>query len=333
MKKVLFATTALVLSAGYAAADVSLSGYGRFGLAYNSGAYGEGAANSSHTWVEQRLRLNIKASTQSDSGVEFGGMFRIQYDDGDSSGGAGANAAQFYFTYQGLTVQVGNVTTALDEDTAGLFYATEQNLTEYTPGDSRSAFYTYSSKAYSSSETSRTGVYAKYELDGFRVEGSFIDPNQYGDNGAGVKDEGSLVASYSTGPLTLAAGGTWNGAGYADNNVWYAGAQYKFTEEFDAGLTYIDEGKSVDVGTFGADLGKTITAYGTYTMGPAALTGFVSKYASVDDSLKATDAYKRTTTFGLMGNYDLGGGVSLRASLMKDGYDDTLGEFGVKFKF
>ena len=37
MKKVLFATTALIATAGMAAADgnVKISGYGRFGLDYN----------------------------------------------------------------------------------------------------------------------------------------------------------------------------------------------------------------------------------------------------------------------------------------------------------
>jgi outer membrane protein OmpU len=34
MKKILFATTALIATAGMAAAEVRLSGYGRFGLDY-----------------------------------------------------------------------------------------------------------------------------------------------------------------------------------------------------------------------------------------------------------------------------------------------------------
>ena len=35
MKKVLFATTALIATAGMAAAEVKISGYGRFGLDWN----------------------------------------------------------------------------------------------------------------------------------------------------------------------------------------------------------------------------------------------------------------------------------------------------------
>ena len=44
MKKVLFATTALVATAGVAAADVTLSGSGRFGVVYNSGRNATGTA-------------------------------------------------------------------------------------------------------------------------------------------------------------------------------------------------------------------------------------------------------------------------------------------------
>ena len=35
MKNILFATTALVATAGVAAADVTFGGYGRFGMDYN----------------------------------------------------------------------------------------------------------------------------------------------------------------------------------------------------------------------------------------------------------------------------------------------------------
>ncbi|HEY0214012.1 MAG TPA: porin, partial [Paenirhodobacter sp.] len=64
MKKVLFATTALVFSAGIAAADVSISGYGRFGASYDSSKSG----NESKSWIEQRLRFNVDASTTTDDG-------------------------------------------------------------------------------------------------------------------------------------------------------------------------------------------------------------------------------------------------------------------------
>lgn len=332
MKKVLFATTALVLSAGFAAADVSLSGYGRFGLSYDSGnddttVDKNGVSHSSKTWMEQRLRLDIKATTTTDSGLVFGGKFRVQYDDGDTSG-ATTNAAQFYFTYEGATVQVGNVTTALDEDTAGLFYGSETGLTDSSWGDSRSSFFAYSSKGGLGSQS---GIYGKYTIDGFTAEASYIDPNQYGDNGEGVKAEKSAVLSYSDDAITVAAGATWNGAGASDNTVWYVGGKYAFNDQFAAGLNYIDEGSvtDADFAPVGSDLGKTITLYGTYTTGPVEVLAYVANYYDYDDAI----SYEKDTVYGIGANYDLGGGTTLKAALHRTSDSETYGELGVKFKF
>ena len=73
MKKVLFATTALVATASVAAADVTFSGYGRFGLEYRDiDATGEDSTN-----LTSRLRLQIDASAESDAGVTFGARVRF----------------------------------------------------------------------------------------------------------------------------------------------------------------------------------------------------------------------------------------------------------------
>ncbi|MEP1481528.1 MAG: porin, partial [Tateyamaria sp.] len=76
MKKVLFATTALIATAGMAAADVRLSGYGRFGLDYNSA--NERAVGVSETNITSRLRLQVDMSAEADSGVGFNARVRMQ---------------------------------------------------------------------------------------------------------------------------------------------------------------------------------------------------------------------------------------------------------------
>ncbi len=62
-----------------AAAEVTFSGLGRFGVHYNE-------ANNDNpqgdTNLTSRLRLNASMSTQSDAGIELGGYLRIQYDHG-----------------------------------------------------------------------------------------------------------------------------------------------------------------------------------------------------------------------------------------------------------
>ncbi|MGB7319554.1 MAG: porin, partial [Planktotalea sp.] len=104
MKKVLFATTALIATAGVAAADVSFGGYGRFGATYNSAAATQVAATS-------RFRLNIDGSTEADNGLTFGARIRIQ----DSATAAGAlNGANFYVKTGGLKVAVGNTSGVID---------------------------------------------------------------------------------------------------------------------------------------------------------------------------------------------------------------------------
>jgi len=70
MKKVLFATTALVATAGMAAADVKIGGSARFGLTYNDA--------TSTTAVEKRMTINLDGSTSTDSGLELGGRIRLQ---------------------------------------------------------------------------------------------------------------------------------------------------------------------------------------------------------------------------------------------------------------
>ena len=67
MKKVLFATTALLLSAGVASADVTLGGDARMGF-YNDGT---------DTVQQQRARVQFKMSGESDNGLSFGTSFRV----------------------------------------------------------------------------------------------------------------------------------------------------------------------------------------------------------------------------------------------------------------
>lgn len=104
MKKVLFATTALVATAGVAAADVTFGGYGRFGLEYR-----EGAADELN--VTSRFRLQIDATAESDAGVVFGARVRIQQNEGDLGD---TNGARFFARSGGLEVGVGNIFGALE---------------------------------------------------------------------------------------------------------------------------------------------------------------------------------------------------------------------------
>ena len=67
MKKVLFATSALVLSAGFASAEVALSGDGRMGMIYDG----------NDVQFSSRARVKFTLTGESDAGLSFGAAFRV----------------------------------------------------------------------------------------------------------------------------------------------------------------------------------------------------------------------------------------------------------------
>ncbi|WP_417806572.1 porin [Thioclava sp.] len=334
MKKVLFATTALVLSAGFASADVTLSGYGRFGLQYNSKPgvtsgfiLGAPGVDKSKATVETRMRLNIDASTETDGGVTFGGRIRVQYDNGkvDST----VSPALMYATYGGFRMEVGNANTALDS--APLVYGSELGLVDSSFGDIRSSFYAFNSDWYGATGASlsttsttvnsdRMGVSASYSMGGFSGMLSYITPDQATSSlrasyGAGVKAESSLYLAYASGPLTVAAAGTWNAAGVDGNDIAFIGAAYQVNDAINLGLNYTDEA---------GVLGETVVGYGSYTMGATTFRAYVANNTAV--------ANLNDTAYGIGADYDLGG-ATLKGGIQYGYAEETVADFGVKFAF
>ncbi len=93
MKKVLLATTALVASAGFAMADVSLSGSGEMGIAVGpdmsaDDGYVVGSNNDGELHVYSGVTLAVTFSGTTDNGLEFGASMDAEtsssdYDPGD----------------------------------------------------------------------------------------------------------------------------------------------------------------------------------------------------------------------------------------------------------
>ena len=80
MKKILLATTILASFAGYAAADVSVSGDARMGLVNDGG----------DTAFSSRMRIKFSGSGTTDHGLSFGGSFRANDAAGANSGTSGS---------------------------------------------------------------------------------------------------------------------------------------------------------------------------------------------------------------------------------------------------
>ena len=116
MKKVLFATTALVATASVAAADVNFSGYGRFGAVYT----GATDTADSSTDIASRFRLQVDVGTETESGVGFNARMRIQVEE---NGTNDSNGIRFGMTTGGLAVNVGNINGVI-ESTPNLYMST-----------------------------------------------------------------------------------------------------------------------------------------------------------------------------------------------------------------
>lgn len=323
MKKALFATTALVLSAGVAAADVTISGYGRTGIIY----YENDVDGLNETTVVSRLRMNIDASTTTDSGIDFGARFRLQWDQGESN--ADANPGKLYVTAQGLTVEVGNIDTAIDN--SGLIYATELGSYDRSVGFSAVTgdWFAYAAKDYGAGTLAgdRVGVAAIYSIDDLTLRASYIDPQQSTDLPGDPEKELGLAVDYVWNDvLELSAAATWNGAGIDGNDVFFVGARYAVTEQARIGLNYIDTDDYDATIEDHWGYGSTVALYGDYTL----LDGLTNIEAYIAHN--SDGGFESDNAYGVGVNYDLGG-ARLGASIQRDYDKNVTADMGVRFNF
>ena len=184
MKKVLIATTALIATAGMAAAEINFSGGARFGVRYDEG---------SETKVHNRFTINVDGTAETDSGVEFFGRVRIR---GGNEGNvptsnSGISAPRVGARMGGLTIATGNINGAIDS-LPGLYSGsvglTGLGYSNVVAGGSFDGF--------SSNGGGVNGVEVIYSANGLGVHLS----------DSGVTDRTALGLSYAFGDWTVALG-------------------------------------------------------------------------------------------------------------------------------
>ena len=293
MKKVLFATTALVATAGVAAADVTFGGYGRFGIVYLS----DDGTGDSATNVTSRFRLQIDATAESDAGVTFGARVRIQQNEGQRGM---TNGARFFARSGGLEVGVGNIFGAL-EFMPGQ-YPIDLGLTghnyDYTA-------YQFGGDAYSSGglgASGSNGVEVLYSMGDFSVHVSASD----------VGDRIAAHAAYTWNGWTFALGG--QDSDIANDTEVTASVGGSFGP-VDVTLTWADNGTDGDI----------YVLAGRVEVGAAT---DVEAYV-VDADKWADTGFGIDFNHDLGGGASLRGGVSTGASVG----DETLVDLGVRFNF
>ena len=324
MKKILFATTALIATAGMAAAEVRLSGYGRFGLDYNEA--NKTVAGRSETNITSRLRIQFDMSAETDSGVAFNARTRAQIESRDGVAGTGMfNGARFGVSYGGFSMNVGNIIGAV-EGASGLYLETRtagvgidgagfQSLVLNTGGGS------FQWDAYSSAGAGANGIEVLYSAGGFSGHISYSQAN------------GGAVPGKANGTQRTAANiaysfGDWTAAlAVQDSNV--VGEDKVFASiagdlgQFGVRLAY---GQNKDAGGVGVDIDK-FGLYGNVDLGSSSnLLVFVT---NEDAPGMASDG----TGYGAHYSYDLGGGASFEAGVIETSTDMTTVQAGVYFSF
>lgn len=327
MKKILFATTALVATAGVAAADVTFGGYGRFGLIYVEDAQNE-------TTITSRFRLQIDATAESDAGITFGARARIQQDNDDSvlegtrgddasstSGrfrpdriATGINGVRFFARAGGLELGVGNIFGAL-EFMPGM-YPIDLGLTghnyDYTA-------YNFRGAAYDSDDAGSAGfngVEVMYSFGDFSFHLSYDQIDDLINDLDMAGDRTAAHVAYTWNGWTFALGG--QDSDFDGDTNWAISASGDLGPVF-VSVAYADNG---DDGPFSGD--HWVLA-GRYDLGAA--TDIEAYVADAD--------YWDDTSFGIDFNHDLGGGTSLRGGISNGGSlgDSTAVDFGVRFNF
>ncbi|WP_406646497.1 porin [Aliisedimentitalea scapharcae] len=338
MKKILFATTALIATAGMAAADVRISGYGRFGLDYNEnndrvGNIASGALNGrSETNITSRLRLQFDMSTETDSGVTLGARFRAQAESRDNApGGAAFNGARFFATYEGFTLQVGNIIGAV-ENATGLYLETRtagvgidgagfESIVTNVNGES------FNWDAYSSAGVGANGVEVLYAAGAFSGHISYSEDN-------GLPTSASRVAANMA--YTF---GDWTGA------IAVQDSDLAFEDK-----TFVSI--SGDLGQFGVRLAYAdndgIDKWGLYGNMDIGSASNILVYVTDEDAVSAADVVagrndnrdaiagsnnREGTGYGIHYSYDLGGGASFEAGIRESSWDNTTVQAGVYFSF
>ena len=307
MKKVLFATTALVATAGVAAADVTFGGYGRFGIMYNDND--SNPLQDSSTDVTSRFRLQIDATAESDAGVVFGARVRIQQNNTDNNNdpaGTGINGVRYFARSGGFEVGVGNIFGAL-ESMPGQ-YPVDMGLTglgyDYTAFNDRGDQYSSGGSGAAGSN----GVEVLYSAGDLAVHVSASD----------INDRIAGYVAYTWNGWTFAVGGqdSNNNDTANEDTEWTASAAGSFGIA-DVTLAYADNGAG----------GDRVVLAARFDIGAA--TDMEVYVADNSDSTESAN----DTGYGIDFNHDLGGGTSLRGGVVKRINGDTQADMGVRFNF
>lgn len=348
MKQLLLASTALVAFAGAAAAEVTVSGQGRFGVVASNGpdyvspVDGYTLVDSGDVGFSSRLRVIFGMSFESDSGLTFGGTTRADNAAGANNGTAGSVFVSGDFG----KLQMGDTDSAAEAAVGNISGVGYTGI-----GDYNETFYLMSGGGdpLANDQVSATALPAalySYTTGGLTFYVGLGNPaGRDFDITAGTVLPGDFVVPNDT---TLEAANQYSlGVAWA-NDQFSAGMGWESMEV----TNILESGANGYSKTFGAFyLGGSAT-FGGATF--KAMYGNINDFnydqygMSVDytfDAFTATAFFHSSdygnpnidnrTAYGIGGTYDMGGGVLIKGGVVDPDLDDTYYEadLGVTFNF
>jgi outer membrane protein OmpU len=272
MKHVLLATTALTLSAGFAAADVSWSGKA------NAGTSSTNAVSTTSSGID----LNVSASITTDSGVtvtvadDFGGGSLIDWNDDNAVEAQGSNLDQ-----PAVTVAMSGVTVTIDPGEISDLYDDSQtgDVQISTSLAGFSIDYVASSDTTANTNSYKLG-YSMGDLSisvaGTTRGDAAVDATA---TAAAIPAENEAMkwsATYAMGDITLGIAMNNNGdnddittgsVSYAMGNGLSVSMSADDNDDWDASVTWKSGAMSV---TYSTDEASAWEAYGSYSLGGGA---------------------------------------------------------------
>ena len=295
MKKVLLTTTALVMTAGVAAADVSFSGEAGIAFVDDNGA---SDATRTGMFVASHYDLNVAVSASADNGLTMSAGFdmgsgeKIDYDDDDALEvqGAAVGDADVAVSYNGwtLTVDQNGIDNLFDDS-----QAEDMSIAGSIGG--------LSIAVATDLENSTNSYKLGYSVGDVALTLTGTNNDDAGGDASGIS------VSYPMGALTLSAS-----VSDESNDA---------EDDTSIGLTYAMDAITVSY--------TSITPGSNGSMGDE----WDAKISYATGAMTASIALDEADATTMIANYDLGGATAFAAMHDKPGTASDLTTFGINFAF
>ncbi|MBV0891217.1 porin [Paracoccus sp. Z118] len=329
MKKLLIATTALVMTTGVAAAEITLSGDARMGMIYD----GEDVQFGS------RVRLKFNMTGESDTGLSYGASFRVDQEDFNNTyrSAAFGNRGVVWISGTYGKLSMGDPVGAAEAVHGDLFavgytdgaVAFDPEEFNYLVGDGANrnqgptVLYEYTMNQLSFFASATDGVARDW---GDVTRGDFDDFDF--DDGDDIDAAWSLGVKYDGDQF-------FGGLSYSDSDIGEEiGASIGGSwNQLSGKLVYLDYDIDEVAGTGARDKSYGIDV--VYEMDDAwTIGGFWRRDEWTADVVALNNTGDEFDMFGIGAQYNLGGGVTLAGGIIDSDYvDDTVADLGVKFTF